>query len=165
MKRRIFTGIATLGLILPLGISAARANPTYDAVAEFTSTTQQVAQYHSPGAKRMGRGEGMSKMLEQLNLTPEQSEQIETIKTESRAQNDALHQDMETIREEMRSLLASDASVEQLREQHQRMQEVHQKLSDNRFETMLQIREVLTPEQRSQMADLMSEKRTRRGDF
>lgn len=165
MKRSIFTGVATLSLILPLGVSGAMANPTDDAFTKFTPATQQIAQHHSPGGKRMGRGEGMSKMLEQLNLTPEQSEQIETIKTESRDQNDALHQDMETIREEMRSLLASDASVEQLRQQHQRMQELHQKLSDNRFETMLQIREVLTPEQRSQMADLMSEKRTRRGDF
>lgn len=103
-------------------------------------------------------------MLEQLNLTPEQSQQIETIETESRTQNETLHQEMQAIHDEMRSLLASDTSVEQLREQHQKMQDLHQQFGDNRFETMLQIREVLTPEQRSQMAELMEQRRGEKRD-
>ena len=63
----------------------------------------------------------------------------------------------------MRSLLASNASEEQLRKQHQNIQGLRQQLGNNRFETMLQVREILTPEQRTQMAELMEQKRGRRG--
>jgi len=64
---------------------------------------------------------------------------------------------------EMRSLMASDASSEQLREQHQKIRDLHQQMGDQRFETMLQIREVLTPEQRQQMQQLMEQNRPERG--
>ena len=63
----------------------------------------------------------------------------------------------------MRSLLANDASEEQLRQQHQNIQGLRQQLGNNRFETMLQVREILTPEQRTQMAELIEQKRGRRG--
>jgi Spy/CpxP family protein refolding chaperone len=39
------------------------------------------------------------------------------------------------------------------------LQNLQQQASDRRFETMLQIREVLTPEQRNQMAELMQKHR------
>jgi periplasmic protein CpxP/Spy len=161
MKRRIFAALLTSGLILPLSVSATQANSLTNNIQESVSTMNQFAQNHAPHAKRVGRGGGMKKMLEQLNLTPEQSQQIETIETESRTKNDTLHQEKQAIHEEMRSLLGSDASVEQLREQHQKIQAIHQQLDDNRFETMLQVREVLTPEQRNQMAELMAEKSER----
>lgn len=39
------------------------------------------------------------------------------------------------------------------------MQNLHQELGNNLFETMLEIREVLTPEQRTQMAELIEQRR------
>ncbi|MEI2418634.1 hypothetical protein V6O07_00005, partial [Arthrospira platensis SPKY2] len=56
------------------------------------------------------------------------------------------------------SLQQSNASPEQLRQQRQRIQELSRALSDQRFETMLEMREVLTPEQRSQLQERMGER-------
>jgi Spy/CpxP family protein refolding chaperone len=50
--------------------------------------------------------------------------------------------------------MATDASTEQLQQQHQQLQNLHQQLGDRRFDTMLQIREVLTAEQRTQLSQL-----------
>jgi Spy/CpxP family protein refolding chaperone len=63
----------------------------------------------------------------------------------------------------MRSLLAENANPDELRQQHQQIQTLHQQLGNQRFETMLQVREILTPEQRSQMAELIQQHRGRRG--
>ena len=69
---------------------------------------------------------------------------------------------MQTNRQEMQSLLASNADPEQLRANHQAGQNLRQELDTNRFETLLEIREVLTLEQRTQMAQLMEQRRGRR---
>ena len=113
--------------------------------------------------KRGDRGKGMNRLLQQLDLTTEQSEQIEAIKEQSRTAGEPLREQMQTEKAEMRSLLSSDATPEQLTQQHQQLQDLRQQAGDRRFETMLQVREVLTPEQRSQMAELMAEKGERRG--
>jgi len=70
---------------------------------------------------------------------------------------------MQAEKQEMRSLLQSDASTAVLTEQHQKLQALRQQKGDNRFETMLQVREILTPEQRAKMAELISQKAERRG--
>jgi Spy/CpxP family protein refolding chaperone len=57
----------------------------------------------------------------------------------------------------MHSLLTSDASTDKLRQQHQQIQKLHQQLDDQHFETMLAVRQVLTPEQRQQLDKLMQQ--------
>ena len=83
------------------------------------------------------------------------------IKEQSETENQALFEQLQTNRQEMQSLLASDADPEQLRANHQVGQNLRQELDNNRFETLLEIREVLTPEQRTQMAQ-MQQRRGRR---
>ncbi|VEP13046.1 P pilus assembly/Cpx signaling pathway, periplasmic inhibitor/zinc-resistance associated protein (fragment) [Hyella patelloides LEGE 07179] len=115
----------------------------------------------------------MGTLLQQLDLTSEQSQQIEAIREQSRTENDTLYQEMQANRSQMRShraspwarsLFTDDASSEQLRQQHQKIPDLSQQLGDRRFEMMLQVREVLTPEQRTQMATLMSQYQGRRGN-
>lgn len=155
MNWRTFSAVTAAMLIVPWGTYAAKANLEINE----DSTIQLSQMKHD---KRGGRGRGMERIMQQLNLTPEQSEQIKAIKEQSKTQTQALMQQMQTSREEMRSLLASDSSPEQLREQHQAVQNLHQELSTNRFETMLEMREVLTPEQRTQMVELIEQRRDRK---
>lgn len=169
MNRRIFFAVATAFVILPLGVNAAHSNLQNNNLQNnnsqtFSSSLNQVAQNHLSRGKRQGRGERMGKLLQQLDLTSEQSQQIEAIREQSRTENDPLYQEMQANREQMRSLFTDDASSEQLRQQHQKIQVLSQQLGDNRFEMMLQVREVLTPEQRTQMAALMSQYQGRRGN-
>ena len=158
MNWRTFSAMTAAMLILPLGIGtyAARAN------SNNGESTMEWSQSQNKHGDKMGRRGGITKLMQQLDLTSEQSAQIEAIQERSKTDNQALWQQMQTNRQEMQSLLSSNASTEELRATHQNVQNIQQELGNNRFETMLEIREVLTPEQRTQMAELMSQHRGRR---
>lgn len=160
MAKHIFLIIATASLISPIGAYAAQLNPkTNNSQVLKPVMKQQLAQYHLAQGKRHSRGDRMNEILQQLNLTAEQSQQIEAVNQEFRSSYEALKQEMQNNRQEKRASFAIDASTEELRQQHQSFQALQQQLGDNRFEMMLQVREVLTPEQRRQLAELMEQKR------
>ena len=162
MKNWQISAIAATLLILPLGTFAATPNRDNNAQESITTTTE-IAQHMRHG-KRGERSDRLNKMLQQLDLSSGQSEQIEAIKEQSKTSGEALHEQMQTQHQEMRSLLNSDATSAQLTQQHQQLQDLRQQLGDRRFETMLQVREILTPEQRVEMAELMAQKADRKGD-
>ncbi|MGQ4649663.1 periplasmic heavy metal sensor [Lyngbya aestuarii] len=136
------------------------------AVAQLNQNSQTVAQLPPPPDAPPGgeRPEGPreQRWLQELDLNTEQTEQIRTIQEQSKTAAEGLRQQMQQAQEQMRSLLTSEsATSDQLRQQHQELQRLHQQLADQRFEMMLSVREVLTPQQRSQMAELMSQRRGR----
>lgn len=149
-------------LILPFGTYAVRANSEINRGSTMEWSQFQNKQFQNKHGNKMGRRGGIEKLLQQLDLTSEQSAQIEAIQERSKTDNQTLWQQMQTNRQEMQSLLTSNASADELRATHQNVQNIQQELGNNRFETMLEIREVLTPEQRTQMAELMSQSRARR---
>ena len=158
MNLRTFSAVAAIFLLLPLTTYAAQLNPE----DSTKPTNTQIAQIFSHRG-RSGKGAGMQRLLEQLELTSEQSTQIEAIHQQYRTINEQNYQQLQQARAEMRSLLAEDANPDELRQQHQEIQSLHQQLGDSRFEAMLQVREILTPQQRQQMAELMAQQRGRRG--
>ena len=157
MNWRIPAIIAAI-TILPLG-----ANPAL-AQNNLRENTTMEWSHQNKHADRRGMRGGIDRLLQQLDLTSEQSEQIEAIQAQSETENQALFEQLQTNRQEMQSLLASNADREQLQANHQEGQSLRQELGDSRFETMLEIREVLTPEQRTQMAELMAQRRGRKFD-
>lgn len=171
MKWRTFSMVTAALLILPLGTYAAQLHQQVDNPQECTTNMTKLAQFQVKHGRKQGRGERMKQLLEQLDLTPEQSQEIEAIKENSRTENEALRQQMQTKHEEMGSeamprglsLLASESTPEQLRQQHQQLQDLHQQSANTRFETMLEVREVLTAEQRTQLAELIAQHRDRKG--
>lgn len=163
MNWRTFSVVTAALLILPLGTYAAQLNQKVNNNQESTTNMIKLAQYQVKHGRKHRRGEGFKRLLEQLDLTPEQSQEIEAIQEKSRTEKETLRQQMQTKHQEMRSLFTSDSTPEQLREQHEQLQALHQQLANNRFEMMLQVREVLTPEQRTQMAELMAQRGRKRG--
>lgn len=158
MMWRTFSTLAALSLIIPLGTYAAPFNPEDSQQPE----NAQIAQMISRRGRRHG-GEGIKKLTEKLDLTDEQSTQIEAIHEKYSQQNQQSRQELQQAREKMRSLLTSNATPNQLRQQHQEMQDLRQQLGNSRFESMLEVREILTPEQRQKMAEMMAQHRGRRG--
>lgn len=55
--------------------------------------------------------------------------------------------------------MIDDTASSEVRRQHQQVQTLRQDLSDLRFESMLKMRNVLTPDQREEFAELMQERR------
>ena len=150
------SAIAATMLILPLGINTVQAQ-------EYNSGDSVIERsYRNKHEGKQGMRDGITKLTQQLDLSSEQSEQIEAIREQAETENQLLFEQLQTNRQEMQSLLTSDANPEQLRANHQDGQNLRQQLSDIRLETMLEIREVLTPEQRTQMAELMAQRRDRR---
>jgi Spy/CpxP family protein refolding chaperone len=133
--------------IVAFGGAIAIANPT-----PFSAPVAQVPA-DLPG---MGRGGGW---LRDLDLTPEQIQQIQQIRRQRKDELAGQRQAMRQAMEELRQLMASDAPADQIRQKHAETRALRQKLADAQFENLLAIREVLTPEQRRKFAEQMQHRR------
>ena len=122
------------------------------------SPSPLIAQLANPG---WGRGRGG--WLQDLNLTPAQVNQMNQIRSRYR---DRLNQQRQALRQSQQKLQqllsSSNASQQTLLAQHRQVQALRQQLSDTQFESMLAMRQVLTPEQRAKLAQQMQQ---RRGSF
>ena len=165
MLKPIFLILTAASFSIPFSTYAAQSNIKTNNPQQFASQmNHRFARHHSHQGRHHSRGDKINKILQQLDLTSEQSQQIEVIKQEFETQNTSLKQDIDSNNLPLRlSLFTSDVSTEELREQHKKAQALHQQLGDNRFEMMVQVREVLTPEQQNKMAELLKQKRERRG--
>lgn len=100
--------------------------------------------------------------LENLNLSQEQIQKIQAIRSRYRNDLSKQRQTMQQAQKEMRELLASDASADQVREKYRQVRTLKQQHADNRFNSLLEIREVLTLEQRRQFVKRMKQQRENR---
>jgi Spy/CpxP family protein refolding chaperone len=82
-----------------------------------------------------------------LNLSAEQRSRLKTVNQQARNQGETLHQQLMAAEKQLRSRLQSNASIDQLRQQHQEVQKLRQQLDNNHFEALLGERQVLTSEQ------------------
>lgn len=96
------------------------------------------------------RSQGRDLWLQSLDLTPAQHAQIQALQANAQPDLTALTERLSTEQNTLEALISSDrASAEALRVQYQVLQELHQAVAANRFEVLLAMREVLTPEQRT----------------
>jgi len=141
----------TLGLaILGLSPLSSFALP----VGSF-SDTPWLAQREARG----GRGE---RWLQQLDLSPQQQQQLSAIRQKYKSQIDALRQQLRANQAELRQLMASDMdNTASIRAKHDQITGLRQQLDQLRFESMLESRDILSPEQRQQLAQLMNSRRAK----
>lgn len=153
MKRKTLAILVTAGLMVPVLGSVA------------------IAQLQTPAGDRPGfgfrePGDRAERLIDELNLTDAQVEQIRTLREANRDDLQSLHENLWTERETMHDLMAGDATEAELRAQHEQIQTLHREVADQRFTNMLAVRAVLTPEQRAELGQLMEQRReTRRGMF
>lgn len=102
-------------------------------------------------------GGGGDRMLEQLNLSDAQKNEIQSIRQRYREQMQPLHEQLRTQQDQLRDLLAGTATDSQIRTQHNQVLETRQKLGNLHFESMLEVRNVLDQNQRSQLAQMMEQ--------
>ncbi|MBD0268934.1 MAG: Spy/CpxP family protein refolding chaperone [Cyanobacteria bacterium Co-bin8] len=114
------------------------------------------------GKSRPGRGDNPDQVFEQLDLNEDQLSQIRTIRESSRTTLQPLREQMRAGHQELRSLMASNASTDELRQRHSTLMNLEQQMRAERFEVMLQIREVLTPEQRTELANMLEQRRSQK---
>ncbi len=133
------------------------------AIVAMTLSLAMVAEARPGRGRGKGPGGGIEMMLRNVELTDGQRTQLMALRDEHQAEMKPLHQEMKAKRQQMRQLWtaevideeaiwALDADMAPLREQLRR----------ERVEQRLQAMNVLTPEQRAQLADAMERKFERR---
>ncbi len=113
----------------------------------------------------MGQGMGHGMMWpKNLDLSNEQLTQIqelrETIRKDRQDQRDL----MKDEREKIATMLAGDASDDSLKKEFVKIQDAKAKRALERFEEMLKIRKILTPEQRQKSLEFFKSKFDERKD-
>lgn len=161
MKFNQVTALAAATILIPLGGTIAHLATAPEAAVAQSEQSLRLAQASEPSAEGKQR-RGWRKVFDQLDLSDDQKAEIQNIRQQAR-ESGPNREEARAAREKMRELFASDASADELRSQHQANQSLRQALRDQRFETKLKIREVLTPEQRAKLAELKPERRGRRG--
>ncbi len=139
--------------LILLGGTVAIANPA----SLFSRRPQSEAM---PSAKPGQDPEGW---LRNLNLTPEQAQKVRSIRNQHKDTLTQQRQALGQAQRQLREMMTSEASVEQVRQQYAQVKTLREQLADTQFNGLLETREVLTVEQRRRFADQMKQRRGRRG--
>jgi Spy/CpxP family protein refolding chaperone len=94
------------------------------------------------------------RILKQLNLTPEQLQKLKAIRDRQVTQIRDLSQQSRQANKELRDLLAGTESSSVIRSKHAQVLNLQQELQKQHFERLLAMREILTPQQRSQLNEI-----------
>lgn len=161
MKRTIATIIAASCLLPIAGVFTASQLRAQTETLPVATLLAQNDEQPEPN-RREGRGDRLERLAEELDLTEEQISQMQAIREGERDEMQALHANLRTEREALHALMAGDTAESDLRTQYESVQALHRDLADKRFETMLATREILTVEQRTELAAIMEQRRAER---
>ena len=116
---------------------------------------QTIAQNQRPN-RRGGKQGGM---FDQLNLSADQKQKMQAISDRYKDQISQRMQAVRQARQELETMMTGTANASEMREKHRQIIGLRQQLEEVQFESTLAMREVLTPEQRSQLAQMMQQRR------
>ncbi len=154
--------VATVGsaALVPIAHAQAEADDWYSQLDDRPGPAPGGPEGNQGGQRerRGDRGGPGGGMLRDLNLSADQTQQLNQVREQFRARMQQQQAAIRNARQEMGRLMAGSASADQLRQQHSRLQAEMQKMGDLRFESMLAMREILTPAQRQQLAQRMQER-------
>ncbi|MBE9174145.1 Spy/CpxP family protein refolding chaperone [Synechocystis salina LEGE 06155] len=139
-------------------VPAMAQNQNLDLNWQGGDETEQLISQWGWGNKRRGQGQWM----QSLNLTDSQKQQLEAIRQKYQGQMQSLSEQLRTSQNELRTLMAGNGSDSQIRAKHSQVANLRQQLGELRFNSMLESRQVLTPEQRQKFSELMQERRNSR---
>ena len=148
MSMRRISAIAVL--MLTLGTTAAAT-----AVPSPTQP-ERIAQNQRPN--RPGGKEGG--LFEKLNLSADQKQKMQAVRDRYKDQVSQRMQAVRQARQELEAMMSSTtANASQIRDKHRQIMGLRQQLEEVQFESTLAMRDVLTPEQRSQLSQQMQQRR------
>jgi periplasmic protein CpxP/Spy len=125
-----------------------------------TGSVDEPVEGNNPSSNKGGRRGGI---LHGLNLTPAQFKQLSAVRRQYQPSIRDRAKIVRTSQAELRRLLASSASEAEVKSKYQQVQQLRQELQQLRFESLLAMRHILTPQQRQAFeAELGRRKASRR---
>lgn len=140
--------LAVLALSLGTTVALAQAHPQLFA----QTVAQNQGQWH-------GHGGGPQQFMQELGLSQQQVEQMQAIKNKYKSQTAQQRQALRQAEQELRNMIAGTASADEIRQKHNEVRALRQQLEDANFASLLEIREIMTPEQRAKFAQIMQNRR------
>jgi periplasmic protein CpxP/Spy len=105
---------------------------------------------------------GVGNLVKELNLSPDQIQRLQKLRTNAQGKTKERRQALRTARQELTQLLQGNASSDQIRQKRQQVQTLQREIADTNFENTLAIREILTPEQRVKLQEIVQQRRQNR---
>lgn len=136
-------------LMLTLGSTAA-------AIAVPNPLEPETIAQNQPPNRRGGKEGGM---FEKLNLSADQKQKMQAVRDRYKDQISQRREAVRQARQELQTMMGGTANTSQIRDKHRQIMGLRQQLEDVQFESTLSMRELLTPEQRSQLAQSMQQRR------
>ncbi|MBE9185722.1 Spy/CpxP family protein refolding chaperone [Microcoleus sp. LEGE 07076] len=116
---------------------------------------ETIAQNQRPN--RAGGKEGG--MFEKLNLSADQKQKMQAVRDRYKDQISQRMQAVRQARQELQTMMSGTATASQIRDKNTQITALKKQLDDVRLESTLAMREILTPAQRTQLAELMKQRR------
>ncbi len=136
------------------------AAPVVYARSENSSADNLSAQAASWKQKRK---EKMQKIFSQLNLTEEQKNKLKENKTKHREQRKGGFEQIKSYKEALKQeLLKPDLDMKRIQEIQGQSKAAQAQMADDRLDSILEVRTILTPEQFSKFMTLMEHHRKER---
>lgn len=101
-------------------------------------------------------------VMSNLDLNDSQKIKMKEIKSKYKTQIDDIRQEITNERQKLAQMMQGNNSSSELRSQHQKVADLGRQMHNLRFEIMLEMREMLTTEQRQKLAESMVELSARR---
>jgi Spy/CpxP family protein refolding chaperone len=150
----LFLGTTLMLILFSFNSHSAWTKPTS---IDYKGSQFEYLAQNSP--RRRGNQFRKERLLEKLNLTAEQKEKIQQIQQKYQPELTQMRDNLRSERDELREMMSSNESTNNLRSQHQKIVDLDQQLHNLNFESMLEMREVLTPEQRQEFVTVMEQNR------
>lgn len=157
MKNIILVGLLT-GLTLAGTALPSRADMDLNFNSLDLDSSEQLMAQRGWGGKQGGQGQWM----ESLDLSATQKQQLEAIRQKYQDQMKSVSEQLRTNQNELRTLMSGNGSDNEIRAKHTQVNNLRQQLGEMRFNSMMESRAVLTPEQRQKFSQLMQERRNNR---
>jgi periplasmic protein CpxP/Spy len=104
----------------------------------------------------------LNNLAKELNLSGDQIQKLQQLRKDAQGKNKERRQTLQVAKKELNQLIQGSASTDQVRQKRQQVQSLQREIADTNFENTLAIREILTPEQRVKLQQIMAQRRQNR---
>jgi len=105
-----------------------------------------------------GHGKAKEAMMKELKLTPEQKTQMDNIHKTTDEKFEALFTRMKATKEKMKNAIKADVEAD-IRAAHDEMQTIKAEMGKLKFDTLMEKRKILNPDQRKKLAGMKMDKK------
>lgn len=106
-------------------------------------------------APRQTKQNYQKNLLQQLNLTTEQQQQIKQIHAQYQEQIHRRKKNLTLLEQQLAAMISGTQRVDLVRAKNQELVRLREEIGELRFEGMLATREILTPEQRQKFREII----------